>query len=259
LTAATRSESLIVVTVRRSMWVLPAWLLCACGGGSLSTAGLGDAGADASSPAKSLRAQLAGAWAFDGDGKDHSVNGFELDTSELHFVAGQFGKGLQFAGDGTPIAQRPRDDAALNLATGDFTVSFWVSFAATGTPQFVAIKGYDPGWFVGWAQTEWAFGLPSPAGGTFVGSPGTGAFHHVVLERTGNTVEMFVDETSIGTKAVTDGQTVQSAFQVGGYAPGGVSASRGQKVVNGVVDDLAIWHRAIFPDERAWLGAHAVP
>ena len=50
-----------------------------------------------------------------------------------------------------------------------------------------------------------------------------------------------------------------TAFQVGGFAPGGVSMAHGMSVVNGVVDDLAIWHRALVPDELAYLATHAVP
>jgi hypothetical protein len=253
--------------MRRTAWELGALLVCACGGGSLSTTGLDGGGtdgarSDANGPAASLRNGLAGAWSFDVDGTDHSGNALDLGITGLHLTIGRFGKGLQLAGEGTPIAQRPIDDPSLNLATGDFTVSFWLDFAKTGTPQFVAIKGYDGGWFVGWAQTQWAYGLPSPAGGTFAdpaGSPTTGVFHHVVFERTNDSVEIFVDDKSVGTATVKDGQPAPAPFQVGGFAPGGVTATTGQKVVDGVIDDLAIWHRALAAEERAYLATHAVP
>jgi hypothetical protein len=239
--------------------------LCACGGGGLSTLGLGDAGADASGPSASLRDGLAAAWSFDFNLNDHSGHGLDLGTTGLNFAPGRFGSGLKLTGDGTPIAQRPTDDGSLNLTTGDFTVSFWINFARTDSAQFVAVKGFNVnGWFVGWAQTAWAWGgLPSTRKDPFVpagGSPSTGTFHHVVFERSGDTVEILVDSASVGTAPVADGPIVgQSPFQVGGFAPGGVTADRGQSVVNGVVDDLAIWHRALSADERAYLTTHAVP
>jgi Concanavalin A-like lectin/glucanases superfamily len=212
--------------------------------------------------ASALRTDLAGAWSFDGDGKDRSGHGLDLGIAGIPLATARFGKGLQFSGPGSPIAQRPLSDASLDLATGDFTVSFWIAFSKTASPQFVAVKGYgDGGWFVGWAQTVWAFGLPAPAGGTFAdpaGSPATGTFHHVVFERSVASVEIFVDGTSVGTKAISDSPTPAPApLQVGGYSPGGVGA--GQNVVNGVVDDLAIWHRALDDAERAYLDAHPVP
>jgi hypothetical protein len=177
-------------------------------------------------------------------------------------AAGKFGKGIQFAGDHTPIAERPIDDPALNLATGDFTVSFWIDFNTTASAQFVAVKGYNNGgWFVGWAQTAWAYGLPK--GGTFVppgGSPASGTFHHVVFQRSADMIEIDVDGSSIGTATVlATTPSTTDPFQVGGYAPGGVAVSMGDSVVNGVVDDLAIWHRALTADELEYLATHPVP
>jgi Concanavalin A-like lectin/glucanases superfamily len=254
------------VTSRRSVLGLGVVLFCCSCGGGLSTKGLGDAGADgdASAAATSLRDGLAGAWSFDVDGKDHGGHALDLEIAGLHLATGRFGKGLQFGGDGTPIAQRPVDDPSLNLATGDFTVSFWIDFAMTASAQFVAVKGYtEGGWFVGWARTVWAYSLSGSTGGGTLAPPATpppGSFHHVVLERTGDTIELFVDSTSVGTAALTDSPTVAKApFQVGGYAAGGVTVAQGGSVVNGVVDDLAIWHRALVPEERDYLATHPVP
>ena len=232
--------------VRPTLWGLATLLLCSCGGGGGPTVGYG----------------LAGAWSFDGDGKDHSGNKLDLETTGLGFAAGKFGKGLQLSGDGTPIAQRPVNDRSLDLANGDFTVSFWIDFAATASPQFVAVKGFgSDGWFVGWAQTQWAWGLPK--GTSFVppgGSPSTGTFHHVVFQRSGDIVDIRVDESSVGTAMVTaTSSSATDPFQVGGFAPGGVSVATAQNVVNGVVDDLAIWHRALSAAELDFLASHAVP
>ena len=40
---------------------------------------------------------------------------------------------------------------------------------------------------------------------------------------------------------------------------GGVSVDHGMSVVNGVVDDLAIWRRALVHEELDYLATHAVP
>jgi hypothetical protein len=248
------------VTLRSSIWGLAALLVCGCGGSGLSS-GLGDGGGDAGSAAVSLRQGLVAAWSFDGDGKDHGPSKLDLTIKSLHFASGKFGKGIQFAGDGTQIAQRDMNDPELNLPAGDFTVSFWIDFMMTGSAQFVAMKGFgDSGWFVGWAQTAWGYGLPK--GGTFVpsgGSPSDGAFHHVVFQRSGDTVQLWVDSSSLGTATAIAGSASADPFQVGGYAPGGVTSDRGQSVVNGVVDDLAIWRRALVHEELDYLATHAVP
>jgi concanavalin A-like lectin/glucanase superfamily protein len=252
------------VTLRRTLWALTAVLVASCGGSSSKTGPNGDAGSsDASAAAASLREGLAGAWSFDVDGTDHSGNKLDLGVAGIKLVTGRFGKGLQFAGMGS-VAQRPLSDAALDLATGDFTVSCWLELTATDTAQFVAIKGYaDGGWFVGWAKTAWAFGLGTPPtmmGKTFPDPSGTPAsgFHHIVLQRSGTLAEMIVDSHSVGTTIVADSAAPSpEPFQIGGYAPGGVGL--GQSVVNGVVDDVAIWHRALISAELDYLDTHPVP
>lgn len=259
LTAAPAMGDAGRVTPLRAVAILTPALLCACArNGGISS----DGGGDAANVASTLRDQLAGAWSFDVDGSDHSGHGLDLAIDGLHLATGMFGQGLQFSGDGTPIAQRPIDDPSLNLTSGDFTISFWINFTMTASAQFVVVKGYNVGgWFVGWAQTAWAFGLPE--GDTFSppsGPPTTGTFHQVVVERAGDTLEMFVDLASFGPADVKDSPAPgPSPFQVGGYAPGGVMVASGQDVVSGVVDDLAVWHRAITPDERAYLMTNPVP
>src|SRR5262249_1942238 len=111
-----------------------------------------DSGANAGDPAATLRSELLGAWAFDGDGTDRSGQELGLAVDGLSFAAGKFGTGAQFAGtNGSPIAHRPVNDPSLDLTSGDFTVSFWINFAHTGSAQFAVIKGYvaEQGWFVG--------------------------------------------------------------------------------------------------------------
>jgi hypothetical protein len=257
--------------MRWTGWLLGTWVVASCGGKTLQSSHDADGqtddatlASDAGNPAQTLRVGLAASWAFDGNGADHGGKGLDLGFDGISFATGRFGKGLQFLGEGKPIAQRPISDPSLDLAAGDFTVSFWISFTETGSPQFAVVKGYsEGGWFVGWAQTVWAFGLPSPAGATFGspgGSPSTGVFHHVVFEFSGTTAEIFVDGASVGTKTVADrGAPGPAPLQVGGYSPGGVTAATGQKVVSGVVDELAIWHRALDGTERAYLGANPVP
>jgi hypothetical protein len=255
------------VSLRPIALVLGVLVVASCGGSSLAPDGGGSdtaASGDAGDPATTLREALAAAWAFDGDGKDHAGKGLDLTVSGLSFPAGKYGKGVQFAGtDGSPIAQRPISDQTLDLTAGDFTVSFWINFARTASAQFAVIKGYvqEQGWFVGWAQSVWGIGYPSGKGGTFADpsdSPATGVFHHVVFERAGDTAQLFVDGKLLGGVTVQDRPTPEAApLQVGGYSSGGVGP--GQSVVDGVVDDVAIWHRALTGGERTYLATHAVP
>jgi hypothetical protein len=236
----------------------------ACSGGSLKPDGGGDAVSPDAGPAATLQNMLLGAWSFEGDGKDHSGQNLDLTVEGLSFPAGKFGKGVQFTGEnGSPIAHRTVNDTALDLMTGDFTVSSWVNFARTSSPQFVMVKGYinEKGWFTGWAQSRWALGYPADKGGTLPdpnGSPAPGVFHHLLMERNADSVNLYVDEKFLGGISVPDRAAPgDCAFQVGGYSPGGVGG--GQNVVDGIVDDVAIWHRVLTSDERAYLTTHAVP
>ena len=143
-------------------------------------------------------------------------------------------------------------------------MSFWINFAKTGAAQFVAVKGYNDGRLVRGLGADGLGLRPALARGRHLrpaGSPTSGDVPPRRLRADGRHASR---SSSIRRRwerrTVADTATpAKSPFQVGGFAPGGVTVATGQSVVDGVVDDLAIWHRALVADERAYLATHAVP
>ena len=212
-----------------------------------------DAPLDADPSLASLtRGQLA-SWSLDGDGRDRSGHGLDLQISGVPFATGRFGQGLDFAGT-AGRARRPVDDAALDLATGDFTVSVWVRPTAT-EPAFVLVKGGSDGWFIGTPGNQWA-GYFEGEGNVSVGGGGVnvGVFTHLALVRDGGQYTLLVDGVRLTMVATRDDPTPTTfplelgRFQVGNDSP-----------LPGVIDDLAIWDRALTAAELTYLRSHPAP
>jgi len=218
------------------------------GGGAVDSGG-----ADASPEATSLLNGQVAVWSLDGDGADGSGQALDLTITGLSFVSGKFGQGLSFDGDAAKTAMRPIDDPELRLASGDFTISVWASLR--GAPQvdsmFVVEKGGLGGAWIGYNMPLFrgGYGLDSFVGGGDVATPD--AFYHLVLVREGNTIRYYVDGVLGSMATVTDiAAPSTSPLRLGTPA---------QAPLDGVVDDLGIWNRALTAAERAYLDAHPIP
>jgi hypothetical protein len=209
----------------------------------------------------SLKNGLLGLWPLDGDGKDKSGNGLDLTVVGLSYVTARFNSGLQFTGDITKTASRPMSDPSLLIGRGDYTVSVWVSI----DPDKDFAQGIlDDGAQAG--GNGWGLGTPAPSGawifatgnGTFCcngGGPTGFGWRHLVAERSGETISVYANSETVGTtQAAQPGVTIAAeTFRLGTWFAGAGDP------LFGIVDDVAIWNRALTAEERSYLDQHPVP
>lgn len=157
----------------------------------------------------------------------------QIDTAQSQFggASGLF--------DGTGDYITAPDSTDFNLSA-DFTISLWVRFNAEGTFGLTATEnGGGTGW-----QFYVVTNGGSPSLHVWSGAgtdrnnawdPTTNTWYHVALVRSGTTVTMFIDGTSIGT--VADGDFNNDS------GPLGVATASGNAinaVLNGWIDELTI-------------------
>lgn len=167
----------------------------------------------------------------------------------IGFEQGLFGQALSFNGDESRYAQRPIDDQVFDFGGSDFTVQTWVNFNTTSGEQLLIEKWVDEGFF-GWTLTKLAndslvFGYV----GAFVSSQlniSTEVFHQFAVSRSGTDVRLFFDGQLVG--SVTAGQDILDTSK-----PLLVGARDGYQYfpINGQVDEVAIWSRALTGSEIA--------
>jgi len=219
-----------------------------------------DAAVDAPGPEVTLLAGQVGSWALDGSGRD--LGGLDLPlfpSATVEWPAGRFGKAARFTGVAGQDCARLRDDPPLRLTTGDFTISVWAQ-VEVATPRIIVSKGGYAGWWIGLLDDAWAANDGegsqvrfSPPGGL------VGGWHHLVLERSApsadaNTVRLYLDGVMVAEShnPLASNPSPAAGLRVGAAVDFPTSFS-------GLVDELGIWNRVLTVDERAYLGAHAVP
>jgi hypothetical protein len=168
-------------------------------------------------------AGLVGWWPGDGTTSD-AVDGHD---ATLHGDA-TFGPGLvgqAFVLDGNGDFVSVPDDPALNVGTGDFTVSWWAMIDATGGESVLVekwIQGTFDGGGVGWTVTM----SEKPLEGTVVDTTftleTTGGFSvetpalridprtwiHFAVRRRGNTFDLLLNGEVIASKAAPEGTVI---------------------------------------------------
>jgi hypothetical protein len=198
---------------------------------------------------------LVGYWPFDGTGSDRSGGGRPLQLyGDVGFAPGLFGEALDLHRDNTQFAQRPIDDEIFDLGANDFTIQAWVNFNTTTAEQtivekFQGING--PGWTVTKqaANTLQFYAMPS---GVVTSDPlpiPTGVWLQVVVRRTGDLFELFFDGMLVGS-----GENPNPVPPTTFPLLVGKRNDAGQRFpVDGRIDEVAIWLRALDDAELAFL------
>ena len=196
---------------------------------------------------------IAAYWPLDGAGNDASGHGYDLsqDTQTPLWVAGKFGQSLHVPGHTGGYRQhRLVDDAAFNLV-GDFAISMWLNFNDLGGENDIISKlnsSSGPGWTLIFSATSIWFYDPTGLADSSVSYTTTlSTWHHFVMRRTGTTLNMIVDGTTILTRVVPNAGS-----------PGGPSLSLGSRTdgfgnIDGIIDDVGFWNRTLTDAEVAWL------
>lgn len=190
---------------------------------------------------------LLGWWPFDGDGTDASGNGFDLNlVGKPGFGPGRFGQALSLTGDVSQYAVRPGDDAAFNFGSSDLTVQIWANFNSHSREQTLIEKFSGccgpPGWTFT-TRNDLQFWPLITSGAV---SYPTNEWHQYVARRSGDSVDLFID----GTNVVTGSFFRDLIDSPNPLLIGKRNSDDGRGFpVDGLLDDAAIWSRALSDDE----------
>jgi hypothetical protein len=208
--------------------------------------------------AGSLSNGLAGYWQFNGDGTDVSGNGNNVALyGGTGYGTGLFGQALTLDGMKGSYAQ-VTNNTAFDLGTGDFTIQVWANLnSATSVdgeaPVLVEkfIYGGGPGWtfYSMYSRPEFYSNSTSLIMTGSVTIPNN-KWQQYLIERSGNTFTMYFDGNPVATASFSG--------SVGGSPNpmliGARNAEDGRNLtLNGLIDETAIWNRALSPTEIASL------
>jgi hypothetical protein len=194
-------------------------------------------------------------WPFDGNGSDASPFGRNLTLQGgVGFATGLYGESLDIHKNQDTYAQRLVDDAAYDFGGGDFTVQAWVNYYSTSTEQVLIEK------FTGTSGPGWTFTKPGDSFFQFYGwpagyihrSPGpvtASAWHQLLARRTGNDLQIWFDGATIGSGSMGTIPDSATPLYIGRRNP----ADRRDFSMNGRLDEVAIWNRALSDSEIAHL------
>jgi hypothetical protein len=216
-----------------------------------------------------LSANLAAHYTFDGNFNDSSANGFHgTAVGAPGFGLGQVGSGalrVNSAQDGSSFNYVTAGTAPVaSMAEGDFTVSFWVQYSnAIGDPPFVSNKDWNSGNNVGVVIADGGSGVMkhnirgtggSRVDGNFARTR-DGLWHHVVTvyERSGpNTATLYLDGVALATNSLANlAGSIHSGLplNIGQDGTGLYTDSYRVGITNGLIDDVAVWSRALPQNE----------
>jgi hypothetical protein len=200
----------------------------------------------------SLNDNLQGYWQFNGNGNDSSENGRNLDIfGNPGFGIGLFGQALSVNGNPNKYAQRPINDPVFNFGNSDFTVQIWTKFHTTDDEQTLIEKFANQGG-PGWTLTKLPdnvirfYNDDNLSDGFDVDtaplSISTGVFHNFVVRRQGDTFNIFFDDNLVVSNTFPSViSSTTNPLLIGKRNP-----SDGRDFpVNGLIDEVAIWNRAI--------------
>ncbi|MCH8219568.1 MAG: hypothetical protein IH892_22680, partial [Planctomycetes bacterium] len=195
-----------------------------------------------------------------GNGSEGTLNG------DPGWVPGKFGNALEF--DGSDDYVDCGNSPILDLGAGDFTISAWVKTSARGGETIFAKGGDDGG---GIRYRLYIEGNPGvkilvddnstkydPEGNIPVED---GQWHHLVGMRDGTALRVFIDGiedegvTAHGESTIPDNYDISGTSQYGAYIGAVTTNSTGSlyKFYSGLIDDVAIWNRALTLDEIGFL------
>ncbi|HIJ86185.1 MAG TPA: beta-propeller fold lactonase family protein [Desulfuromonadales bacterium] len=191
---------------------------------------------------------LVSLWRAENNALDSFGNNHGTLKNGATFAAGKYGQALSLNGANSYV--EVPDSPTLTIS-GDFSVSLWTNYTAISAGLNVFV-GHDQG---GGALPKWAFlsqdgNLQLHINGTnpvWVGvpfSPQTGNWYHLSVTRSGPLFTFYVNGISAGT--VTDSTAIADVS-----APLTIGQVEGLGFFNGLIDEVAIYSRALTSDEVA--------
>jgi len=192
-----------------------------------------------------LTTGLVGYWPLDGDFLDHSVSGLggtpngDVATTASNVKFGQSGS---FDGNGDYI--RVANNQAFTFGAGSsFTLSAWVwPNTTTGVHRIITNdeNGFDLRIISNTYNLE--FKPSGQPGQSLISSiaPVGGQWSLVTVVKTPSVITIYINGVAGGTLAIADGPLSSTHdITIGSYTPGT------SEFFNGLLDDVAIWNRAL--------------
>jgi hypothetical protein len=229
-------------------------------------------------------------YTFDNTLADSGPYGLDLTTGagQANYAAnGNFGQALHCInpGGGAGTGNYHYNASPLfDFSIGDFAVAFWYQSDHTNGQRPINIgemvtkddhATVNPGWGVNLDGTNYNASViayviePVGANNTVefdANAPADDntAWHHIVLQRTGDIMECWLDGTLVSTESGmgnVDVSTPGYAFAVGarGVLSSGTLASGGGYGLDGRMDELWVFNQALTPDQIAELRDNNVP
>ena len=206
---------------------------------------------------------LAAYYQFESNGLDSFTNHLDLTLfGSPGFAPGLFGMALDLHHDLNQYAQRLVDDAAFDFGTNDFTIQVWINLYEFGEYEQTFIEKFAGDNGPGWTFTSPGFLLFAASGGAVyisgTANVSTNVWHHLVVRRSGATFTLFFDDTVIATGSTGAAVTTTS----NGLLIGKRNPQDGRDFsVNGRLDEVAIWNRALADGEITTLynGGQGMP
>lgn len=222
-----------------------------------------------------LAKELIGYWKLNGNPDDTSGEGRALTASgDPKWKNGLIAKGLEFTGEPSQYATRGADDADFDFGTRPFTIQVWVNFNTLDGEQ-VLIEKYDGNGQPGWTLTKLGdhrLRFDSDSIGITAGEdgqpnkPDANKWHHVVVVRGAvgadlHETRLYLDHVLIGHRknypSKNDTRDASQPLRLGSRA------TNSGLTLNGTLDEVAIWDRALSPQEigKLWNGqkGHEIP
>ena len=193
-------------------------------------------------------------WPFDGDARDYSGNDFDLDANNVTYEPGVKDRAVRR--DTTSIIQRSGRDDLLNLAIGSFTVQLWAkiddeaSAVLLNKTDGVSHNGWravrqpsynDAGFaFIFLSYTDAGIGS-----GISASAPAPKSWAHLVFVRTeaNGEVAVYVNGELVNHGPVAAIATSEALMRIG------ESVEQPEHRFAGLLDEIAIWNRALTPVE----------
>ena len=166
----------------------------------------------------------------------------QLDTAQKKFGTAS----LLLDGDSDYVTVGDSDH--LDFAAGDFTVECWVRFAALGNNTIfshwangtASSMSYYLTYFNGSGILRLGHYLSGNADTSYSWSPSTGTWYHIALERSGTTLKVYIDGTSVisVSASTTALRNSEDPFRIGVFNDASTGSPSLDWYFNGHIDDL---------------------
>ena len=194
-----------------------------------------------------IKEGLIGYWPYEGNTDDASGLGNDgIAVNSPSYVSGKFGSALDFNGSNQYVIM---DAVADDFSDNDVTMSAWLKTTETGEADWFSNNATNGQFLLCNDEGEplmWESGWQIYAGITI----NDDAWHHIVLTRESMLVTLYVDGIQRGgTYASAIGFTSSDRWSIAQEWDGATASD----FYEGIVDDVAIWDRALSAYEISWL------